>query len=248
MLKDIIILFFSAILAGLSVYLFPRINTKTFKLTLVFAGAYLFSITILHILPGLFMGNINNDSIGLYVLLGFFMQLFLEKFSSGVEHGHIHLHDHTHDHFISSPFFLVSALFLHAFLEGTLLAEPNDMHDHHGSGALLFGIALHKMPAAFALMSVLRHQIVGKNSSLIILLTIFSIASPLGLLVTNYFNEFNFISERAFTILFAIVSGNFLHISTTIFIESSPEHRFSMDKLLISILGALVAVLAEYVM
>lgn len=244
MLKDILILFFSPILAGLAVYLVPKVKSTTYKLSLVFAGSYLFSITIMHILPGLFTVGVNPEKIGLYVLLGFFMQLFLEKFSSGIEHGHIHLHEKD-SHQGISVVFLLSALFLHAFLEGTLLAPPNAMHDHHGKGSLLFGIALHKMPAAFALMSVLRHQMIKKNKAILYLL-IFAVASPAGLLLTNYFNEFNLISDEAFTILFAIVSGNFLHISTTIFIESSPEHRFQANKLLVSAIAALIAILAEY--
>jgi hypothetical protein len=43
------------------------------------------------------------------------------------------------------------------------------------------------------------------------------------------------------------VSGNFLHISTTIVFESSPEHHFNARKLTVAILGALVAVGVEYI-
>jgi hypothetical protein len=47
-------------------------------------------------------------------------------------------------------------------------------------------------------------------------------------------------------LLYALVSGNFLHISTTIVFESSPEHHFNARKLTVAILGALVAVAVEY--
>ena len=49
-----ILLFFSAFLPGWVGILTTKWNIKDFKLVLVFAGSYLFSITILHILPELF--------------------------------------------------------------------------------------------------------------------------------------------------------------------------------------------------
>jgi hypothetical protein len=48
------------------------------------------------------------------------------------------------------------------------------------------------------------------------------------------------------TFLYALVCGNFLHISTTIVFESSPEHHFNARKLTVAVLGALVAVGVEY--
>jgi hypothetical protein len=47
--------------------------------------------------------------------------------------------------------------------------------------------------------------------------------------------------------LYALVCGNFLHISTTIVFESSPEHRFNARKLAVAFTGALVAVAVEYI-
>jgi hypothetical protein len=43
------------------------------------------------------------------------------------------------------------------------------------------------------------------------------------------------------------VCGNFLHISTTIVFESSPEHRFNAKKMAVAVFGALVAVAVEYI-
>ena len=48
--------------------------------------------------------------------------------------------------------------------------------------------------------------------------------------------------------LYALVSGNFLHISTTIVVESSPEHHFNARKMAVVILGALLAIGAEFLM
>jgi hypothetical protein len=54
-------------------------------------------------------------------------------------------------------------------------------------------------------------------------------------------------SDAALIYLYALVSGNFLHISTTIVFESSPEHRFHAKKLAVAVVGALVAVAVEYI-
>jgi zinc and cadmium transporter len=248
MVINLLILFATAFSAGMLVFVVPKNKSFDFRLTLVFAGSYLFSITIIHILPELFAGENTPAGIGIFILIGFFLQLFLEYFTSGVEHGHIHHpsnHNHSHAHI--APVFLLLALCIHAFLEGTLLSHPSDSHHHDDVRALLLGIILHKMPAAFALMSVLLYQLENRNKA-ILYLFIFCMSSPLGLIVSAYFNEYNLISQHSFTILYAIVSGNFLHISTTIFFESSPEHKFNARKLIISIIGALIAVIAEQLM
>ncbi len=246
MIFNLLVLFLSTFLAGLAVLLIPANKSINFRLTLVFAGAYLFSITIIHILPELFISKFNPQKIGIYVLLGFFMQVFIDYFTSGIEHGHIHHHDtnHGHQHGAFAPVSLLLALCVHSFLEGTLLAHPSTLHEHHNAHALLFGIVIHEIPAAFALMSVLLFQFKDKKKATFFLL-LFCLASPTGLVLSHYFHEFQYISDEIFLILYALVSGNFLHISTTIFFETSPEHKFNAKKLMISVAGALVAVVAE---
>lgn len=248
MLINALILFFCAMAGGLLVLKIRNIRERTFKLLLIFAGSYLFSITVIHLLPELMGSSENPSRVGLYVLAGFFLQLFLEYFTSGVEHGHLHGmeqekgHHHSH-HF--TPLTLLVALCIHALMDGALLVHPSD-HDHsHDTNALLAGIVLHKMPAAFALMSVLTHQLrhLGKA---IAMLTIFALASPIGL----YFSDFLLAHEgdgwQSFnTIVYPLVAGSFLHISATIFIENSPEHNFNLHKLIASLIGALLAVIAE---
>ena len=96
MYLNFFILFFSALLAGLSVVLYPAISKKNFKVILAFSGSYLFSITVIHILPELFHDAKDITITGTYVLAGFFLQMILEFFSSGVEHGHIHHSGHEH--------------------------------------------------------------------------------------------------------------------------------------------------------
>ena len=243
MITNIVLLFITAFVAGISVFLIPELNQKKFKAILSFSGAYLFSITVIHILPELFHESENPIKAGIFVLLGFFLQMMLEYFTSGVEHGHIHHHHET----TAIPYLLLVSLGIHSFLEGTLMVHPSSVHGGEGSSTLMFGLIMHKMPEAFALMSVLVLQM--KNKTLAItLLAIFALTSPMGMLLSNALYNWNLITKDVFGILFALVAGNFLHISTTIFFESSPEHKFKAKKLLLSVSGAGLAILAEYFM
>ncbi len=238
-----IILFVSAMAGGLMVYNFTRKEGVNFKLVLIFGGSYLFSITIIHILPELFHSGTSEFSIGLFVLLGFYFQNVLEYFTSGVEHGHMHAHKHSHT--ALSGYSLMIALCLHAFLEGIFLAYPGIFHNHSSSaGSLLIGVVLHKIPAALALMSVLTCHFNSKKFQ-IFLLALFALSSPLGLFAGKYLEPLGWISDNGLQLLFAFVGGNFLHISTTIFIESSPEHNWNMKRLIVSVAGATAAVVAE---
>jgi zinc transporter ZupT len=248
------VLFFTPLLAGLLIYVVTTTKTVNFKLLLVFAGSYLFAITVIHILPELYRQYAEVELIGLFVLAGFFLQQFLEYFTSGVEHGHLPGHHHHHgddhhhhDHSSSiSALVLLGALSVHAFLEGGMLAQPATMGPHYDLNAILLGIALHRAPAAFALMTVLTIQLGSKRKALPYLIA-FSLAAPIGLFISSYFVETEVLSEAGLVYLYALVSGNFLHISTTIVFESSPEHRFNARKLAVAVVGALVAVLVEYI-
>jgi zinc transporter ZupT len=249
----LIVLFFTPLLAGLMVYLVPTAKGNSFKLLLVFAGSYLFAITVTHILPELYRQHQEVELIGLFVLAGFFLQQLLEYFTSGVEHGHIHNHEdhdhhdhgHAHTHQKVSAIVLLSALCVHAFLEGSMLAQPATMGFGYDVNAILLGIALHRAPAAFALMTVLASQLNSKRKALPHLI-IFSLAAPVGLFISSYFVESKVLSDTGLIYLYALVSGNFLHISTTIVFESSPEHRFNAKKLAVAVVGSLVAVAVEY--
>lgn len=235
MIAIIIVLIVSTMLGGFSASWVPSLK-KNLRLPLIFAGSYLFAITIIHIIPELFSISANSSHIGLLVLAGFFLQQVLEYFSSGVEHGHFHTKGT-----IAKPgrLSILLALTIHSLLEGALLTHDSPFHEKHESYSLIFGIILHKMPAAFALMVTMNQQ--GRKA--IYGLILFSVASPIGLILAEYFS----FSGKGLLILFAIVCGSFLHISTTIFVEASPEHRFGLNKILISMLGAILAILAEYV-
>jgi zinc transporter ZupT len=144
---------------------------------------------------------------------------------------------------------LLGALCIHAFLEGGMLAQPMGQHSHvrYDMNAILLGIALHRAPAAFALMTVLAAQL-GSKVKAIPHLFIFSFAAPAGLLLCTHLSNIDILTGEGMIILYAIVCGNFLHISTTIVFESSPDHHFNARKMAVAVTGALLAVGVEYMM
>ncbi|MDX5338213.1 MAG: ZIP family metal transporter [Cyclobacteriaceae bacterium] len=244
---NFLLLFLTAMAAGLLVFFAPVFRERYFKLVLVFAGSYLFSVTILHILPELFSNGFPKAQMGLYILLGFLLQQLLEFWSSGVEHGHIHKHASETSKGVLT---LMLGLFIHAFLEGTLLSHgsvvsSSEALDHAHSGkSVLLGIIMHKGPAAFALAAVLSSSLSKKWT--ILLLTIFALASPLGMFSSAWFIENGLLSGDGIGILYGLVTGGFLHISTTIFFESSPHHKFQLNKLIVTFVAAGLALISEY--
>jgi zinc and cadmium transporter len=239
MLFNSLILFFSAVLGGALAHRFRSMEKFSFDLPLIFAGAYLFGITVVHVIPELFASTSNPVQAGIFVLVGFYMQQLLEYLTSGVEHGHLHKPNDKHKHSSGMAISLLVGLSIHSFLEGSLLGHPTEIASGK-TWPLLIGIVLHKTPAAFAMMTVLICQYKKARTPWIYLL-IFALASPVGLI----FSETVELSGMYSEVLFALVSGSFLHISTTIVFESSPEHKFKISRILISILGALLAILVQ---
>ncbi len=228
-LWKLILLFAAAFLGGMGVFLFRRDNTQRLKLILSFSGAYLFAITVLHLLPEVYQTQ--DRMLGLFVLGGFLLQVIMEQFSEGIEHGHIHKHHHGHYAF---PFGIMISLCLHAFLEGMPLAAG-------AHNELVFGIALHHIPAAFALGSVLLQNNVSRRNA-IAMLAVFAAMSPLGFLLSFEISSGAVLDiESYFGRIMAVVIGIFLHISTTILFESSVDHKFNLKKIIAVLAGIGIA-------
>lgn len=230
----ILVLFFCALFGGLAIFLVKSDKSKLLKLILSFSGAYLFAITVLHLIPDAYSGP-DGREIGIYILIGFLLQIFMEQFSEGVEHGHIHHHAEGQ----VFPYGIMISLCLHAFLEGMPLAK-----DHHNE--LIFGIALHHIPAAFALASILM-QNHFKTTGLILTIAVFALMAPLGFFVSHGISTGSIGGiEQYFNKMMGIVIGIFLHISTTILFESSVEHKVTKRKLVAVLLGITVALIGYF--
>lgn len=231
------LLFITIILSGCTVFAFRKINAGFLKLLLSFSGAFLFALTVLHLIPEVYESGAEN--IGIYIFIGFFLQIILEFFSEGIEHGHIHIHKSQNAAF---PYGVMLGLCLHSFLEGIPLVQR--FSEEGTRNSLLFGIILHHIPVAIALMTMLIQSGLTKASS-VFYLTLFALMAPLGAFFGNNIPELGFENiPHLFDKIMAVVIGIFLHISTTILFESYEEHRFNYLKLLIILLGAGLAMLS----
>ena len=231
----ILSLILAVVLGGLIVTYLHASNKKKFiKLMLSFSGGFLLSIAFIHFVPELYASQTKN--IGIFILIGFLVQLSLEFFSGGIEHGHVHVHKGQ-----KMPWGLFISLSVHSFLEGIPLGNQYSGHEithNHDSNSLLFGILFHQLPVAVALMTLLINTNITKLKSWIILLS-FAIMTPLGLILglisstATHFIDFNMI--------LAVVVGMFLHISTTIIFETSENHKFNILKLTSILIGCVLA-------
>lgn len=225
-----ILLFIAPFLGGLIALTTGYKNELFLKTFLAFAGGYIFSITILNIFPEVF--SMHDQYTALLVLGGFFFQILIGKFSEGAEHGH--LHTHKHDHSLALPVGLFLSLSLHAFTEGVPLGIISGI-----SNTIAYGIALHELPAAFALISILKTEHINKKM-VVALLVAYALMSPTGAALGSLL-QFNF-SDYIFNRILAFVAGMFLYISTTILFENSENHHFGTRKLIAVLCGVLIAV------
>ena len=253
-----ILLFLATLLGGLVVLLMPRFGPAAFRLVLAFTGSYLFSIIFLHLLPDLFSWHASATRMGLYVLLGFFLQLFLEFFSKGVEHGHLYEEGHEVQLRGLSPLALLAALCIHAFMDGVILGPvfslaSHDAHDalhaHHTHSPyrLLVGMVLHKVSEAFALVTVLR-KLGQQRASILLYMLCVALASPLGLWLSVHGSQYFFLTSEGLVSLAAVAGGSFLYIATTIFFEAIPHDQLNAARLAATLAGAGLVVCLEFLL
>jgi zinc transporter ZupT len=222
------LLFASVIAGAIIVEIFKPEKSRNIQLLLTFSGAYLLAVSVLHLLPEIFHHSA-TPNIGLFILGGFLIQILLEYFSQGIEHGHFHKSN-------AIPFSVLISLCLHALLEGVPLG--GHLH-HHAHNSLLTGIVLHKMPVAIVLMTIFLQSNISKTRAYFYLL-LFALMSPLGVFSGSLFADLaEFHNE-----IMAVVIGIFLHISTTILFESSEGHKFNSKKIFAILLGAAIAYLS----
>ena len=204
------------------VYITKPKKKEGIKLLLAFSGAFLLALTIFELLPEIY-NSTDQKRVGVFVMLGILLQIFLEFFSKGAEHGHVHL-DSTKKQF---PWLLFISLSIHSLLEGI----PIDSHHN-----ILYGILVHKIPIALILsIFLVGSQMKFKNALFFIIL--FSIMTPLGTFLAANIEFLSPITPQ----LNAVAIGVFLHISTVILFESSEGHKFNLGKLVVIIIGITMA-------
>lgn len=221
------------------------IKQSYLRLLLAFSAAYLFSIAIIHLLPEAFEGlegSVENFKFtGLFIVLGFSLQLVIDTFSTGIEHGHVHLHSNDcHQHL---PYGIIIGLMLHSFLEGLPTYNVNAGQNLAVNHQLIYGLMMHNIPISIAFVLLLKEHHTG-TIKIILLLTGLSLMAPLGFLTgmsLHYFGMTNY--QEFIRAAFALVIGIFLHISTAILFETSEQHKYNLAKVAMMISGIILAYL-----
>lgn len=217
---------------GLLVYVVKLESKNALKLLLSFSAAFLIGISFLSLLPEIY--EVHSIYIGLFVLLGFVLQLFLEVLTKGAEHGHEHDEEHCCKEDHVSPWLLMIGLSIHSFLEGMPIVETFDTELRH---TLVLGIVVHKVPIAIALLTLFLHYGMTIRRAFI-LLFIFSLMTPLGSLTSRFLQMVTLQDlSHYFHYVMAVVVGIFLHVSTSILFEADESHQYNLRKFLTVILG-----------
>ncbi|SDQ94400.1 ZIP family metal transporter [Flagellimonas zhangzhouensis] len=213
-----------AVWSGFAFVWFTKPNhTDNIKLLLAFSGAFLLSLTFFELLPDVYEGH-DPKKIALYILGGILLQVFLEFFSKGAEHGHMHVHLEEN----KFPTLLFLSLCIHALVEGVPI---------HENDSILYAIIIHKIPIAIILSIFLINSTL-KFSTTLLFIGLFSLMTPLG----SYFSTTPLLTDYGY-LLTSISIGVFFHISTIILFESAQGHAFNLRKLVVIILGIGIAYL-----
>lgn len=227
----------SVLFGGLIVSFFNATNnSQMIKFSLAFSGGFLLAIIFEHLLPDIYHDGAHD--LGLYILFGFLIQLILEYFSGGIEHGHTHVHKVQ-----SLPWALFISLSIHSVIEGLPLGNQYagmQVAHQHVHESLFWGIIFHQIPVSIALMTLLMNTKLSKLSTWVFLF-LFASMTPLGALLGLKFTPEQFGLDLH--IILAVVVGMFLHISTTIIFETSENHKFNLLKLTSILFGCGLAML-----
>lgn len=203
------------------VLVFKPKKQQGLRLLLAFSGAFLLALTLFELLPAVYTQS-DTKTVGVFIMLGILLQVFLEFFSKGAEHGHVHI-----DLNRGFPWLLLISLSFHALLEGMPIADNN---------SIIYGIVVHKVPIALILGIFLINSNIKLIHSVLFML-FFALMTPLG----TYLAANSEFINRSYIPLTAVVIGVFLHISTVILFESSEGHKFTVRKLFVIVLGVLIA-------
>lgn len=236
---SILLLIAPIVLTG-SIALSIKINQTNLRLLLAFSAAYLFALAIIHLLPEAFEGG-HVKQMGLFIVLGFCIQLLIDTFSTGIEHGHVHLHSSECKKQL--PLGIIIGLFMHSFLEGLPIYNISPSQSSSINHQLIIGLALHNIPITLAFVSLLKEHESKLYKKWVLLLS-FSVMSPLGYFFSYLLQNYGFQNYAYFgQIAFAVVIGIFLHISTAILFETSEHHKYNRTKVLFMAGGILLAYL-----
>ncbi|WP_234047715.1 ZIP family metal transporter [Chryseobacterium paridis] len=226
----IVLLLILSVIAGVFLGKHFGKKEKLAKNLLILSAGFLITICLNEVFPQVYTSE-KSSVIGIFVIFGVLLQMILEALTKGFEHGHFHHHS---DHNIL-PVALMVGLFVHAFIEGIPLANEKEVLSPY-----LLGIVFHNIPISFILGAFLFNRKEGQSRSpypTYMIIALFALASPMGMLLGNYFNP------DLQPYFLAVVGGIFLHISSVIIFESNKNHNIDWTKIGLVCVGVSLALL-----
>lgn len=256
----IILLFVSVLFVGAITFVFHNFFKNIRHYLTTVGVSFVLSLVCVHILPEIFQGNTKN--IGAYLLLGFVIQIVLELFSRGIEHGHVH--NHNADGSITVKRTLISMFFglcVHSLIEGIPLFLIDDvdsgcLHDHNHShnhthsiltnegefsNVFFWAILGHKIPVAIVLMLFLIHSKIS-NNKIFLLFILFAIMTPLGGMLGIGMESLEKVNEIS-KVLLAITTGMLIHITTLLVFEEYHNQRDKIKNIGLIITGLVLGLI-----
>ena len=236
---DYLVLLSSIALGVVTVFGLRLNDPRHVKVLNAFTGAYLIALVMLHLLPELYEVEpgvaIKPLVIGGFILFGFFLQIAVDSFSMGIEHGH------AHEIRGRMAVGILAGLCIHAFVEAMALGQSPEHQTAHDKAAhhfLLVSVVVHNYPISIALLGMLLQSGMKKSSALACL-ALFAVMAPIGMF---------FSSQTGLAVysryLMAIVIGIFMHISTMILFESEDQHRISPAKMFAVLVGLALGIVS----
>ncbi len=201
--------------AGLAAFFSQANRRKILQDIQSLSGAFLFGILILELFPSIF--RTHNHAIGIFVLIGFFLQIGIDVLTGGVEHGHVHFHEKEHKKSMLISLFL--GLGVHAIFDGLPFVGFNEVSDNHFH-SVYSGILLHKVAEGFTLYLVMNLLGINQWRSFGLIL-MFAFLTPIGMYLIQSFPDL--INNISYVLAFA--GGSLLHVAITILFESENLHH-----------------------
>ena len=219
--------------------------------------SFVLSLICIHLLPEIFHGNLAHP--GIYILAGFVVQIILELFSKGIEHGHIHDGDHHHHHeqqllSVKTLIPIIIGLCIHSLIEGIpiFLLEDAHAHAHHGhehvslagkdfSLIFFWAIISHKLPVAIVLTLFLVNSKL-KKSMIFLTILLFASMTPIGAM-TGLLLESSFLSESTTNGLLAFTTGMLMHITTLLIFEEYHSSKERIGNIVLITIGLALGVI-----
>jgi zinc and cadmium transporter len=210
-------IFLAALIGGLLPLFISDKKENLLKLTVAFGAGLLLGMAFLHMVPE--AAALAPGKFGYWFMGGFVLLLILERFVM------VHACEETHCHYHTIGLAAFVGLTIHGVLEGFALGST--MYASGLAPLVLVAVLSHKIPAGFALTSILRMS--TRTTRQIVLFVVgVALSGPLGLALSLGILEAKHMPVVSGCLL-AMSAGSFIYIGAC---DLLPElHREDSEKL-----------------